>query len=122
MARGAPGGAWRLAADGALEADRQARALLSALPTPDETAMLAIADSFRGPAGAARFRLLFERLADLVHQMVTRRAAEGERGVALDRWADIWDDLVSVPPEAEAINLDRADVFFTTLSRFKAVG
>lgn len=122
MARGAPGGAWRLAADGALEADRHARALLAALPTPDETAMLAVADGFRGPAGAVRFRLLFERLADLIHQMVTRRSAEGEQGVALDTWADIWDDLVSAPSEAETINLDRADVFFTTLSRLKAMG
>ena len=122
MARGAPGGAWRLAAEGALEADRLAQDLLAALPEPDERAMLAIADSFRGAAGLAKFHLFFNRLADRVHAMATRRAAEGERGLVLDRWAEIWDDLVAAPKEAEAINLDRADLFFTTLSRLKAIG
>ena len=122
MARGAPGGAWRLAADGALEADRMAHDLLAALPEPDERAMLAIADSFRGPAGLVKFQLFFNRLADQVHAMATRRAAEGERGLALDRWTEIWDDLVAAPLDAEAINLDRADLFFTTLSRLKAIG
>jgi len=122
MARGAPGGAWRLATDGALEADRLAHDLLAALPEPDERAMLAIADSFRGPAGLAKFQLFFNLLADRVHVMATRRAAEGERGLALDRWAEVWDDLVAAPREAEAINLDRADLFFTTLSRLKAIG
>jgi DNA polymerase-3 subunit delta' len=122
MARGAPGGAWRLAAEGALEADRLAHDLLAALPEPDDRAMLAIADGFRGSAGLAKFQLFFNRLADQVHAMATRRAAEGERDLALDRWAEIWDDLVSAPGEAEAINLDRADLFFTTLSRLKAIG
>ena len=122
MARGAPGGAWRLAAEGALEADRLARDLLAALPEPDERSMLAIADSFRGAAGLAKFQLFFNRLADRVHAMAARRATEGERGLVLDRWAEIWDDLVAAPREAEAINLDRADLFFTTLSRLKAIG
>jgi DNA polymerase-3 subunit delta' len=122
MARGAPGGAWRLAAEGALEADRLARDLLASLPSPDERAMLAIAESFRGPAGLPKFQLFFNRLADQVHAMAARRAAEGERGLALDRWAEVWDDLVAAPVDAEAINLDRADLFFTTLSRLKAIG
>jgi len=122
MARGAPGGAWRLAAEGALDADRAAGELLASLPAPDEAAMLALADGFRGPAGAARFELLFARLADQVHAMTTRRAAEGERGQALDRWAEVWGELIAAPRQAEAVNLDRADVFFTTLSRLKAIG
>lgn len=122
MARGAPGGAWRLAAQGALDADKLAHELLAALPAPDERAMLAIAESFRGPAGLAKFQLFFNRLADQVHAMAARRAADGERGLALDRWAEIWDDLVAAPLDAEAINLDRADLFFTTLSRLKAIG
>jgi DNA polymerase-3 subunit delta' len=121
MAKGAPGGAWRLAAEEALDADRLAHELLAALPTPDERAMLAIADGFRGPAGLAKFQLFFNRLADQVHIMATRRAGEGERGLTLDRWAEVWDDLVAAPREAEAINLDRADLFFTTLSRLKAI-
>lgn len=122
MARGAPGGAWRLAAQGALEADRLAHDLLATLPALDERAMLAIADGFRGPAGLAKFQLFFNRLTDQVHIMATRRAAEGERGLVLDRWAEIWDELVAAPLDAEAINLDRADLFFTTLSRLKAIG
>jgi DNA polymerase-3 subunit delta' len=122
MARGAPGGAWRMASEGALEADRQAHDLLSALPRPDDSAMLAIAETFRGPVGAARFNMLFNRLAEQVHAMATRRAREGETGVVLDRWAEIWDDLVNAPRQAEAVNLDRVDLFFTTLSRLKAIG
>ena len=122
MARGAPGGAWRLASEGALEADRVAGELLAALPKPDDAAMLAIADSFRGAAGAARFNLLFDRLADRVHAMTVRRAQAGEVGVALDRWAGLWEHLVAAPGQVEAVNLDRADMFFTTLSRLKAIG
>jgi DNA polymerase-3 subunit delta' len=122
MARGAPGGAWRLAAEGALEADRIAGELLASLRAPDEAALLAIADGFRGPAGAQRFALLFGRLADRIHAMATRRAFEGERGPALDRWAEVWDDLIAAPRQAEAVNLDRADLFFTTLSRLRAIG
>jgi DNA polymerase-3 subunit delta' len=122
MAQGAPGGAWRLAADGALEADRLAHDLLAALPRPDEASMLAIADSFRGAAGAVRFSLFFNRLSDHVHAMAARRGAEGEAGQALDRWAEMWTELIDAPRHAEAVNLDRADVFFTALSRLKAIG
>jgi DNA polymerase-3 subunit delta' len=122
MGRGAPGGAWRLASEGALEADRLARDLLSALPRPDEAAMLALADSFRGPAGATRFNLFFRRLADHVHAMAVRRSASGEGGLGLDRWAEVWEELIDAPRQTEAVNLDRADVFFTALSRLKAIG
>jgi DNA polymerase-3 subunit delta' len=123
MARGAPGGAWRLAAAGALEADRIADELLQALPRPDEGAMLALADSFRGPAGAARFNLFFERLADRVHTMTRNRLETTMPGsLSLDRWAEVWDELVAIPRQVEAVNLDRADVFFATLSRLKSIG
>lgn len=121
MSRGAPGGAWRLAAEGALDADRHARDLLAALPKVDEQAAQALAESFRGPAGAVKFSLLFNRLADRVHDMAAHRAAEGERGLTLDRWAEIWSDLVDLPRESEGINLDRAEVFLTTLSRLRAI-
>jgi DNA polymerase-3 subunit delta' len=121
MARGAPGGAWRLAADGALDADRAAGEILAALPSPDPVAMVALADGFRGPAGAVKFALLFARLADRIHAMARRRAEAGERGLALDRWAEIWEDLIAAPREAEAVNLDRPDLFFTTLARLTAL-
>ncbi len=122
MAQGAPGGAWRLAVDGALDADRLAHDLLAHLPKVDDSAMQSIVDGFRGPAGALRFNLLFARLAEQVHAMATRRAAEGESGVTLDRWAEVWEDLIAVPRQVEAVNLDRADVFYTTLSRLRTIG
>jgi len=125
MARGAPGRAWRLATQGALAADDAARTLLDHLPRVDEPAMLAMSDGFRGAAGAARFDLLFDRLADHVHERVSRRALEGGEevgeGRAQDAWAEIWDLLVTLPRQVEAVNLDRSDAFFTALSRLRAI-
>ena len=122
MARGAPGQAWRLAAAGALEIEETARELLRALPRVDETAVLAIADGFRGPAGGVRFDLLFDALADQVRTMATSRALAGaEEGRSLDRWAEAWRMLSDAPREAEAINFDRVDVFYTALSRLRAI-
>ena len=76
---------------GALAADDAARTLLDHLPRVDEPAMLAMSDGFRGAAGAARFGLLFDRLADHVHERVSRRALEGgeEVGEGQDAWADL---------------------------------
>jgi DNA polymerase III subunit delta' len=123
MAKGAPGGAWRLAQAGGLEADRLAHDLLAALPRPDEAAMIAIAESFRpgGGTGAARFELFFERLADQVHAMVVCRAAEPEAFGALERWAQMWEELIELPRQAEAVNLDRPEIFHAALSRLKAI-
>ncbi len=125
MARGAPGRAWRLATQDALAADDTAREMLDRLPRVDEMAMLALSDSFRGAAGAARFDLLFERLADHVHERVSRRAMDGGQeageGRAQDAWAEIWDLLNTLPRQVEAVNLDRADAFFTALSRLRAI-
>jgi DNA polymerase-3 subunit delta' len=125
-AGGAPGRAWRLAASGALEVDRAARDLLAALPRTDDVAMATLAEGFRGAAGAARFDLLMNRLADRVGDMASARALAGEGGGAaqggsLDAWAEAWELLVDLPRAAEAVNLDRADAFFTALSRLRAV-
>jgi DNA polymerase-3 subunit delta' len=126
MAGGAPGRAWRLAASGALDVDRAARDLLATLPRTDDVAMTTLAEGFRGAAGAARFDLLMNRLADRVGDMASARALAGEGGGAgqggsLDAWAEAWELLVDLPRAAEAVNLDRADVFFTALSRLRAV-
>ncbi|MBN9318709.1 MAG: DNA polymerase III subunit delta' [Caulobacterales bacterium 68-7] len=118
MARGAIGQALRLSASGALEADREAREILRALPGSDPAALLALADSFRGGEGMARFTQLFERLADQVHAMATRDAAEG-RGEGLERWAEAWALLRRMPEEAEALNLDRADSLFTAVRELR---
>jgi DNA polymerase-3 subunit delta' len=119
MAHGAPGRALQLAASGALTLDDAASEILQALPAIDEAALLAMADTFRGGEGAARFELLFERLADQVHAMTTRLASTGS-SPALDRWAAVWERLSRWPGEAEAINLDRADVFWSAISDLRA--
>ena len=125
MAGGAPGRAWRLAIAGALDLDRIAHDILTALPQTDDVAMVALAESFRGASGAARFDLLMDRLADRIHTMAGAEAltgnGDGGGGEALDSWAEAWEMLVESPRAAEAVNLDRADVFFTALSRLREI-
>jgi DNA polymerase-3 subunit delta' len=118
MAKGAPGRAVSLAEEGGLGADRTAREILRALPDADEAALLAVADSFRGAEGQKRFDLLFERLADQVHQMAMAAAGEGP-SAEIERWARAWETLTNLPREVEGINLDRADAFFTAIGRLR---
>ncbi|HXV01242.1 MAG TPA: DNA polymerase III subunit delta' [Caulobacteraceae bacterium] len=119
MAGGAPGRAWRLTSTDAMAADDAARNILASLPRPDAAVMLALADRLRGAEGAERFTLLFERLAAQVHDMVAERALAGE-GEGLDRWAETYGTLVDLPRAADAVNLDRADTFYTALARLAA--
>jgi len=117
MAGGAPGRALTLGAAGALVLDDAARALLLDLPRVDEGAALVLADRFKGGEGAQQFALLFERLAERVHGTVVDCAAGGQG--RLDRWAQAWETLQRLPREAEALNLDRADAFFTALAELR---
>lgn len=117
MAEGAPGRALQLAAAEALAMDDAARDLLADLPQVDETRALSLAEKFRGGEGPAQFSLLFERLSDRVHALAADRAAQGLG--ALDRWAQAWETLQRLPREVEALNLDRADAFFTALSELR---
>jgi DNA polymerase III subunit delta' len=119
MARGAPGRALRLAGQGALEIDAEARALVARLPTVDASAAQHMADGFRGPEGAQRFALTMDRIAAALHDGAVVAALEG-RG-ALDRDAEAWSLVSEAPGEADAINLDRADAFFTALGRLAAL-
>ncbi len=112
MAKGAPGRALRLAHSEALEFDDLARAIVSG-GAPTDAELLALADSFRGAPGQLRFELFFERLAEAV-----REAAIGEGN---PRWADLWDKVAQAPGEADAINLDRADILWTTLAEVRAL-
>jgi DNA polymerase-3 subunit delta' len=122
MARGAVGRAWRLADAGALAIDDQAHELLRSLPKVDDSAMLVIAEKFRGAEGAARFEMLFDRLADQIHHMAAGQAVGGVGEARdLDRWAQAHEMLTLMPREAEALNLDRADSFFTALARLRAL-
>ena len=119
MAGGAPGRAWRLAAAGALALDAAARELIAA-PGRDPASELAMAESFRGAAGAERFAILMTRLAAQVREKATGRALAGE-GEGLDALAETHALLVELAARTEAVNLDRADAFYTALERLKAV-
>ena len=118
MSKGAPGKALSLAAAGAVAIDDAAKEILTGLPNLDEGLALSLADRFRGGEGAAQFNLLLERLAERVHAHAMRLAAEGHGG--LDRWAAAWETLQRLPREVEAVNLDRADAFFTALTDLRA--
>jgi len=118
MSGGAPGRALALAAAGALDIDTAAHDLLRALPGGESAALQALADSFRGTEGAERFQLLFERLADQVRQTAVAGVLAG--GAAGERWSEVWDMLVRLPREAEGLNLDRADAFWSALAELRA--
>ncbi|HEV2531617.1 DNA polymerase III subunit delta' [Phenylobacterium sp.] len=121
MAQGAPGRALALAAAQAIVLDDAARAILADLPKLDEGLALSLADKFRGGEGQAQFNLLFERLAERVHDQTAGWAAEGQGGASssLDRWAQAWETLQRLPREVEALNLDRADALFTALTELR---
>jgi DNA polymerase-3 subunit delta' len=118
MSRGAPGRALALASEGALDLDRAAHDLLRSLPAGDETAQLALAESFRGAEGARRFELLFERLSDQVRTMAVHDAAHGKLG-GLDRWGQAWERLQVLPAQVEGLNLDRAEAFWTAMAELR---
>ncbi|HWE99065.1 MAG TPA: DNA polymerase III subunit delta' [Caulobacteraceae bacterium] len=120
MARGAPGGAWRLAEAGALEVDAAAARIVSALPQLEDRDVQSLADGFRPPLGQVRFRLFFDRLADRIHDRARDEAAGGR----MDRaraWSAAWTDTLELARRTEAVNLDRNDVLFTALSRLRAI-
>ena len=120
MARGAPGRALRLAGSNALEIDEAARELVHKLPDIDRSAALALADTFRGGEGATRFALVMDRIAAALHDAAAREALEGH--AVDDRRAEAWSLVADLPGEADAINLDRADAFFTALERLAQLG
>jgi DNA polymerase-3 subunit delta' len=119
MSRGALGRALRLAQTGALAADDAARGLLTGLPKLDEAALLALADSFRGGDGAARFALVFERLADQIHEMAAADSLAG-RAAGLDRWSQAWSDINRLAADTEALNLDRTDALWSAVAQLRA--
>lgn len=107
MSGGSPGRALRLAQRGALDIDVTARSLVLG-DAPDEAEMLRFADGLRGGEGQERLELMFARLAEAV-----RERAEGERP---EVWGAVWDRLNRAPGETASLNLDRADVLFSTLA------
>ena len=118
MAKGSPGRALELAARGAIASDDVAHELLVRLPDIDHGSVQALAESFRGAEGFARFELLFERLADQVHAMEIEAAMTGP--VASDRWGPVWSMLRDLPREAEGLNLDRADALWSAIAALRS--
>ena len=118
MAKGSPGRALDLAARHALAADDAAHELLIHLPQVDASAVLALAETFRGPEGFARFELLFERLADQIHNRAMLAAGEG--AALSDQWGPVWETLTRLPREVEGLNLDRADALWSTVAQLRA--
>jgi DNA polymerase-3 subunit delta' len=118
MAKGAPGRALELASADAVNLDRLAHDILHRLPEVDPVPMLTVTDGFRGSEGAARFELLFERLAERVRERAVASAEQGT--VPSDRWYEVWDRLVRLPREVEAVNLDRTDAFWAAMAELRA--
>ncbi len=118
MAKGSPGRSLGLAAAGALEIDRAAHELLRQLPQTDDSALLALAGELRGQEGVRRFELLFERLAEHVKVMVEGTIGREGSGRP-EPWIDAWEQLTSLPGEAEALNLDRQDAFWTAVASLR---
>jgi DNA polymerase-3 subunit delta' len=117
MARGAPGRALRLAAGHAPELDAVARDLVVG-EAPPEAFLLALADGFRGQPGQEKFELFLERLAEAIRMAAT---SPGMPGASAARWADLWDKAAAAAGEADAVNLDRADVFWSLLAELKTL-
>jgi DNA polymerase-3 subunit delta' len=93
-----------------LELDRLARALAED-QAPPRTVLASTVDGFRGGEGASRFALFMDRLAAAAAERA--KSATGEEA---QRWAELWDRLAPLAGRVEALNLDRADAFWTALS------
>jgi DNA polymerase-3 subunit delta' len=115
MAQGAPGRALSLHAAGALEMDAAAGLVIDQLGLADEAKLVSLADGFRGGEGGERFALLMERLAERARGLALS-------GVPLPRaaaWAEAWEKLLHLSAETEALNLDRADAFWSALAELR---
>ena len=115
LSGGAPGRALGLHAEGALELDAAAGAIVGALPKTDEAALLKLGDKFRFGEGAQRFGLFLELLAGRVRDAALLEAGQ-PRG---ERLAEAWETLARLPGQVEALNLDRADALWTSAAALR---
>lgn len=117
MAGGSPGAALALASGATQEADDLARRWVEAEGV-DRAEQLAVADTFRGAEGAARFDVLLDRLIAAVKaRALTAPGGEGAR------WADLWTRLAELPDRVAGLNMDRGDALagaLADLARTKA--
>lgn len=115
MADGAPGMAWRLAASEVLAMDAAAGRLADAPERPDWSALQSLVEKFRGAQGMERFELFFTRLAERLRQ----RAKAGGQGAPAA--AELWSRFSALPAQVEAVNLDRADAFWSAVAELRAL-
>jgi DNA polymerase-3 subunit delta' len=115
---GAPGRALASLGDGGLDLDAAAEDIVNALPAVDAAALSTLADRFRGSEGLARFLIFFEHLgAHLALRAEGLAEAPGQAAL----WADAWSQAGRTAAAAEALNLDRTDVLWTTVAGLKRV-
>ncbi|MBE7219447.1 MAG: DNA polymerase III subunit delta' [Caulobacteraceae bacterium] len=117
-ARGSPGRAAALAASGAPDLQAEAEALVADLARPDDGRLLKLAEGFRGGEGADRFAALMGAVADVLRTRAQSAAAEGAAGAAA--WSEAWRRAARAPAETEAVNLDRADSFWSVVGALRA--
>ncbi len=117
MAQGAPGRVLSLAATGALALDDAAAELLTAgWGAQRDADALRLADRFRGGEGALTFTLLLERLGERLRLAALGSATAG----GADAWANLWRRTAELPGRVEALNLDRADAFWSLRAELRA--
>lgn len=117
LARGAPGRALRLHAEGALALNETATALFGGGGTRQDAAVQALADKLRGGEGAARFALLMELLAEQARAAALAATA----GPAAERCAAAWSRFSALAGEVEALNLDRAEALWGVAVEIRAL-
>ena len=117
LAGGGPGRALAALDNGGLELDAIAADLVNALPQVDEPALLALAERFRGGEGLDRFLTFFQRLGGHVQDRAKHAATSRQAA----RWASEWSEAARRAEAAEAVNLDRTDVLWTTVAALRRV-
>ena len=120
LAHGAPGRALSLLEEGALELDAFAERLLSQ-PLPPHAELTALATGFKANSaknnGAQKFATFMACLTDRVHE----RALSAETPQKGQGLAQLWSRLSQAVGETEAVNLDRADYFWSVYNELARI-
>lgn len=117
-AQGSPGQAIALLNGKQKLEDAVVTALLDPAAQADPARLTALADTFRGAEGGQRLNQLLRRLCDVIADRSRRQSAYDASTAS--RWAEVWRKLSLLPDEAEGLNLDRNDVFWTAMSEIRA--
>jgi DNA polymerase III subunit delta' len=132
FADGSPGRAITLASGDGLGLYREMVELLNILPAQDIRALHALGDRFRRKDGAEAYKTFTDLLGEWLHRMI-RSAASGRaapeavpgeaalmarlcRGVSLDQWVEVWENVRHLVAKGDAVNLDRRQVLVSVFS------